>query len=370
MYNLSLPIEELNQYEVDFQKYKKVLKDVNFGEAFKDETYPLSGRLAEINAKLRIFLAKNGNATEMLLVSPTKLKNHISFTFNESGVHEEDMKVSIMSKLKEIEKNTKNTEILFDNLTPSLNKMDNLFQELTRKASKRVSSSNISQLSPTLFSTKQTKIKMDPNQINMDAKYTDEIIGDYDLASDAKAAEMELELKSLERDEADLEGFLQQLKGGVITSRQGHSKVKPDVKYQDVKLEMLIKKRNSALKDEFKHKVSFNDNYFVENDEIYEDELTRMIHMNQEKIAMESNAIKRLKNELKNIHDDNLLLETLSLNKANISQSKFISLNVETNTVFYNKNIIFKKEIGRLARENDKLEDYYTNLAAKMKLVK
>lgn len=294
----------------------------------------------------------------------------MSMNFNESSVQEDDMKVSIMSKLKEIEKNTKNAEIEFDNLTPSLNKMDNLFQELTRKASKRISSSNISQLSPTLFSAKHNKMKRENTEFNIDLKNSDMLLGEYELMADLRAQAMEIELRGLEKEEADLEAYLNQLKGGVVSVRRDQKKPKSAAKFENRRLEMLIKKRNSALKDEFRHKITFNDNYFVHNTEITQNELIKMIHFNQEKIINETNAIKRLKDDIQKVHDDNLLLETLSLNKEKIVEGKIVPIDKETNTVYYNKNIIYKKEIDRLARENNKLQEYYSNLALKLKSIK
>lgn len=347
-----------------------MIKDLNFGEALKSENNSVFNRLKDINSKLQAFLSQYDKENEMKQLSLQNDKKNASGALNESQAADEEMKVSIMSKLREIEQNAKNTDKMFDNLTPSLTKMDSLFQELTRKASKRISNTNIGNLSPTLFSAKHHKKKFETDEFNIDLKQSDQILEEYELATDSRAQAMELELKALEREEKDLETYLDQMKKGVVVSRTKHKRSKSEAKFRNRRLDALIKKRDHALKDEFKHKIGYNDNYFIKNADITNRELTLLIHYNQEKIIAETNSIERLKHTIQQVHDDNPLLDILSKNKEDIANGNFVAIDKESNTLFYNKNIIFRKEIDRLARENDKLREYYTNLATKLQLLK
>ena len=384
LYKINMPLEELNEYEVTFDRYEKILKNVNFGALYKGNNPKMVLKVNEINDKLKQFLNRFGIMTEEEEENEAIDHNIMEKTSNHndnSNFLDDYLKQShILNKLKEIERETDQHDDYLENfVSPSLTKMETLFHEIEKK--NKVSTVPTGNLSPTLFHKNTNKIEFNPDKFALNLQSTENKLesnkrrnsGKLAFVVSDKAVELEAELAEMDKEEKMLHAYYDSIKQLDFNHEQNHNqREKQDRKKSrnhSAKLDRLVKKRNTQILKNFDKRVSYNANYNVSKNEVKKNELTNLIYINQDKIQSLNHALKSINKEIQQVHDNNEFIQLLKEKSERIVNNEQIDIDKELNTYYYNKSIIFSKEKNRLNSENSRLKTYYQNLRDKAHLV-
>lgn len=378
-----MPLEELNDYDVDFKRYDKFLKKFNFAEAFKGKNPEMTRKINEIDIKLVEFLREKDPTFFQEEAKKLELNQiDTSFSGSESDIFGEEAKHSVlMDKIKKIQIETDQAdEYLNHYVNQSLTKVETRIEEMDKKASRRPSIMKEGSLSPTLFNKNMNKVRFDENRFTLELKntYTSPrqqkavVLSESDFIINNKAKMLETELEELEHEEKLLEDHLNSLKEEKVDLTSDKQEIRKKRRTSSVlknKFEKMIKKRNTVIENGIDKNVVVNQNFSLQKDNISKNELTSLIYINQEKILNLNKTIDGIKKDIQGVYDDNIFLEIMRNKKEDITTNRTIDIDTNLNTYYYNKNLIFGKERSRLKTENDRLEAYYQNLKKKAYLV-
>lgn len=377
IYEISIPSDELNHYERIFRQYEIVLKKINFADPL-DKQKKVFNDLKKMKMNLESFLRKFDHNNFM-----------VSFKNMEIGTDSLRVVPNMISEINAIEMNRLGTEKRLGDLDKDIEEMNAQLESITktkkrqkysgrdiklpRKETKKLSL-NINQIERHSFEKGSIFVKNSVVEPNSDFKsdlasnslvYSVLPIESFRFQADPETRMLEEELEKLDEEEDNLENYLKNInnknfKNNVPKTNKykfylDEKSLKTNFKHK--KLNDIVYQIENKTANENRGKLQLNENTFIDMEFLKVKDIIKYISQIQEKIILLRKELNNLKTEYENIDDEeNQLNLVLKNNLKKVINDDRVGVELEINTYYYNKVLIYRTELNHLNFENKKLK--------------
>lgn len=385
VYEISIPSDELNHYERIFRQYEIVLKKINFADPLDKQKRVLND-LKKMKINLGNFLRKFDKNSFM-----------VSFKNMEIGTDSFRVVPNMISEINAIEMNRLGNEKMLGDLDKDFEEMNAQLELITnkkkyssrvikkpRKETKKLSLNinhdigrHIFKKPPPIIVNNNFVFKKPPIIVNNSFDPKSDLasnsfknsvlpVESFKFQTDQETRILEEELEKLEEEEDNLENYLKNINNknskNNYTAKNDKYKIYLDeetlrINFKNKKLNDMIYQIEKKAKNENRSKLQINENTFISSEFLKIKDIMKYITQMQEKIILLKTELNNLKKDYENIDDEeNHLNLILKNNSKKVINDERVGIELEINTYYYNKVLIYQTELNHLNFENKKLK--------------